>query len=121
MSTSPCSHWDMYVPLFEHVLTICSRMHQGEQALWWESCERLFSSVAPLAQYEPVIVVPVIEKPVDEEALERDNMSETEEKEETREEIKDTADKQEENRLEKGKHEDEVVEAATELDTVENE
>jgi len=102
-------------------------MHQGEQVLWWESCERLYSSVAPLAQYEPVMVVPVIEKSVHEEAFERDIMSETDEKEETREDIKETADKHEKNGLEKGKAEEkeivkeEAVEAATEFDTVENE
>ncbi|KAJ4991141.1 hypothetical protein SVAN01_03269 [Stagonosporopsis vannaccii] len=37
------------------------RMRQSEKILWWHSCERLFSSIEPLVQYEPVAMGPINE------------------------------------------------------------
>lgn len=58
------------------MLTTCSRMHQGEQILWWSRCERLFSSLEPLRQYQPVVEAPVIEDNVEEEKVTEDEEDE---------------------------------------------
>lgn len=52
------------------MLINCSCMHQGEQILWWNHCERLFSSVEPLKLYKPVIVVPFFKETVENDNIE---------------------------------------------------